>query len=70
MDAGDGGPYAKFNEAIAAATVDAYQGPLSRLGGGPDTVAKTIEKAATAERPRTHIRRRRRPGCSWASAHY
>jgi NAD(P)-dependent dehydrogenase (short-subunit alcohol dehydrogenase family) len=50
---GDGGPYAKFNEAIAAATVDAYQGPLSRLGGGPETVAKTIEKAATAKRPRT-----------------
>ncbi len=53
MDADDGGPYAKFNEAIAAATVDAYQGPLSRLGGGPETVAKTIEKAATAQRPRT-----------------
>jgi NAD(P)-dependent dehydrogenase (short-subunit alcohol dehydrogenase family) len=53
MDASDGGPYAKFNEAIAAATVGAYQGPLSRLGGGPETVAKTIEKAATAKRPRT-----------------
>jgi NAD(P)-dependent dehydrogenase (short-subunit alcohol dehydrogenase family) len=53
MDTDDGGPYAKFNEAIAAATVDAYQGPLSRLGGGPETVAKTIEKAATAQRPRT-----------------
>jgi hypothetical protein len=26
---------------------------LSRLGGGPETVAKTIEKAATAQRPRT-----------------
>jgi len=49
----DGGPYAKFNAAIAAATVEAYQGPLSRLGGGPETVAKTIEKAATAKRPRT-----------------
>jgi NAD(P)-dependent dehydrogenase (short-subunit alcohol dehydrogenase family) len=54
MEAGDdGSPYAKFNEAIAAATVDAYQGPLSRLGGGPETVARTIEKAATAKRPRT-----------------
>jgi NAD(P)-dependent dehydrogenase (short-subunit alcohol dehydrogenase family) len=47
------GPYAKFNEAVAAATVDAYEGPLSRLGGGPDAVAKTIEKAITAKRPRT-----------------
>jgi len=49
----DDGPYAKFNEAIAAATVDAYEGPLSRLGGGPDAVAKAIEKAITAKRPRT-----------------
>ncbi|HTP20614.1 MAG TPA: oxidoreductase [Solirubrobacteraceae bacterium] len=53
---GDGGPYAKFNEAVAAATVDAYAGPLSRLGGGPDAVARTIEKAATATRPRTRYR--------------
>ena len=53
VDDGDGGPYAKFNEAVAAATVDAYQGPLSRLGGGPDAVARTIEKAVTAKRPRT-----------------
>jgi NAD(P)-dependent dehydrogenase (short-subunit alcohol dehydrogenase family) len=53
VDAGDRGPYAKFNEAIAAATVDAYQGPLSRLGGGPETVARTIEKAVSAKRPRT-----------------
>ena len=51
-ESGDG-PYTKFNEAIAAATVDAYEGPLSRLGGGPDAVAKTIEKAITAKRPRT-----------------
>ena len=53
IDDGDGGPYASFNEAVAAATVDAYQGPLSRLGGGPEAVARTIEKAVTAKRPRT-----------------
>jgi NAD(P)-dependent dehydrogenase (short-subunit alcohol dehydrogenase family) len=53
IDEGDGGPYASFNEAVAAATVDAYQGPLSRLGGGPEAVARTIEKAVTAKRPRT-----------------
>jgi NADP-dependent 3-hydroxy acid dehydrogenase YdfG len=53
VDADDGGPYAKFNAAVAALTVDAYQGALSRLGGGPETVARTIEKAATAKRPRT-----------------
>jgi NADP-dependent 3-hydroxy acid dehydrogenase YdfG len=53
VDESRDGPYAKFNEAVAAATVDAYEGPLSRLGGGPDAVAKTIEKAITAKRPRT-----------------
>ena len=50
---GGEGPYAKFNAAVAAATVDAYEGPLSRLGGGPEAVARTIEKAVTAKRPRT-----------------
>jgi NAD(P)-dependent dehydrogenase (short-subunit alcohol dehydrogenase family) len=53
VDESGDGPYAKFNQAVAAATVDAYKGPLSRLGGGPDAVAKTIEKAITAKRPRT-----------------
>jgi NADP-dependent 3-hydroxy acid dehydrogenase YdfG len=53
VDKSDGGPYAKFNEAVSAATVDAYQGPLSRLGGDPEAVARTIEKAVTAKRPRT-----------------
>jgi NAD(P)-dependent dehydrogenase (short-subunit alcohol dehydrogenase family) len=48
-----GGPYDKFNAAIGAATIEAYEGPLSRLGAGPDAVAKAIEKAVTAERPRT-----------------
>jgi NAD(P)-dependent dehydrogenase (short-subunit alcohol dehydrogenase family) len=48
-----GGPYDKFNAAIGAATIEAYEGPLSRLGAGPEAVAKTIEKAVTAERPRT-----------------
>jgi NADP-dependent 3-hydroxy acid dehydrogenase YdfG len=53
VDESRDGPYASFNEAVAAATVDAYEGPLSRLGGGPDAVAKTIEKAIAAKRPRT-----------------
>jgi NAD(P)-dependent dehydrogenase (short-subunit alcohol dehydrogenase family) len=49
----DEGPYAQFNSAVSAATAGAYEGPLFRLGGGPDTVAKAIEKAVTARRPRT-----------------
>jgi NAD(P)-dependent dehydrogenase (short-subunit alcohol dehydrogenase family) len=47
------GPYAEFNTAVAANTAGVYEGPLSRLGAGPDAVAKAIEKAITARRPRT-----------------
>jgi NAD(P)-dependent dehydrogenase (short-subunit alcohol dehydrogenase family) len=46
------GPYAKFNEAVAKATAGAYEGPLAKLGGGPDTVARKIERAISARRPR------------------
>jgi NAD(P)-dependent dehydrogenase (short-subunit alcohol dehydrogenase family) len=47
------GPYAKFNTAVAANTARVYEGPLSRLGAGPDAVARAIEKAITSRRPRT-----------------
>jgi NAD(P)-dependent dehydrogenase (short-subunit alcohol dehydrogenase family) len=47
------GPYAEFNTAVSAATAGAYEGPFGRLGGGPETVAKAIEKAITARRPRS-----------------
>jgi NAD(P)-dependent dehydrogenase (short-subunit alcohol dehydrogenase family) len=50
------GPYAEFNTAVAAATAGAYDGPLARLGGGPEAVAKVIEKAITARRPRTRYK--------------
>jgi NAD(P)-dependent dehydrogenase (short-subunit alcohol dehydrogenase family) len=50
---GDGGPYGDFNTAVAASTAGAYEGPLARLGGGPETVARTIEKAISSRRPRT-----------------
>ncbi len=48
----DEGPYREFNQAVAASTVGAYEGPVARLGGGPETVAKAIEKAITSPRPR------------------
>jgi len=48
----DDGPYGEFNQAVGASTADAYDGPLGRLGGGPETVAKAIEKALTRRRPR------------------
>jgi short-subunit dehydrogenase len=47
------GPYAEFNAAVAKATADAYEGPLAKLGAGPEAVAKVIEKAITARKPRT-----------------
>ena len=53
----DDGPYAKFNAAVGAATEDAYaKGPLARLGGDADSVAKAVEKAITAKHPPIRVR--------------
>jgi len=46
------GPYGGFNAAVAKATTETYEGPLGRLGGGPETVARKIEKAISRRRPR------------------
>ncbi len=51
-DAGDHGPYAEFNDAVGDATVGAYDGPTGKLGGGPETVARKIEKAISSRRPK------------------
>jgi NAD(P)-dependent dehydrogenase (short-subunit alcohol dehydrogenase family) len=49
----DAGPYAEFNRAVAATTAGAYEGgPRARLGGPPEAVARTIERAISARRPR------------------
>jgi NAD(P)-dependent dehydrogenase (short-subunit alcohol dehydrogenase family) len=59
IDAGtrDAGPYADFNGAVAEATAGVYErGPLARLGGPPEAVARTIEQAITAGRPRARYR--------------
>jgi NAD(P)-dependent dehydrogenase (short-subunit alcohol dehydrogenase family) len=48
------GVYSAFNAGVGAATVGAYErGGFSRFGGEPDDVAKTIERAIAARRPRT-----------------
>jgi NADP-dependent 3-hydroxy acid dehydrogenase YdfG len=52
----DDGPYATFNRAVAKGTESAYQGPLAKLGGGPDAVAKVIRRALESSRPRTRYR--------------
>jgi NAD(P)-dependent dehydrogenase (short-subunit alcohol dehydrogenase family) len=51
------GPYGNFNEAVGKATTDAYEkGPLARLGGGPDAVAKVVERAITTASPKARYR--------------
>jgi NAD(P)-dependent dehydrogenase (short-subunit alcohol dehydrogenase family) len=55
IDAGtrDPGPYGEFNQAVAEATKGVYEeGPLSKLGGPPEAVARKIEDAITARHPR------------------
>jgi NAD(P)-dependent dehydrogenase (short-subunit alcohol dehydrogenase family) len=52
-----GDPYARFNAAVGARTEVAYEGgPLAKLGGGPETVARAIERAISARRPRTRYK--------------
>jgi NAD(P)-dependent dehydrogenase (short-subunit alcohol dehydrogenase family) len=56
IDAGtrDPGPYGEFNRAVAEATAGVYErGPLGRLGGPPEAVARKIEQAITSDHPRT-----------------
>lgn len=45
--------YASFHTAVAKATTESYEkGPLARLAGEADDVARAIEKAITTTRPR------------------
>jgi len=45
------------NAAVGEATAGAYEsGPLAKLGAGPEAVAKTIERAINARRPRARYR--------------
>jgi NAD(P)-dependent dehydrogenase (short-subunit alcohol dehydrogenase family) len=55
IDAGtqDDGPYTDFNHAVAASTAGVYESrALGRLGGPPEAVARRIEQAISARRPR------------------
>jgi NAD(P)-dependent dehydrogenase (short-subunit alcohol dehydrogenase family) len=54
-EAGAGeGDYAQFNAHVARTTESVYEkgSPVGRLGGPPQAVAKVIEKALSARRPR------------------
>lgn len=53
----EAGPYGEFNAAVARLTAGVYEGgPLARLGGGPDAVARAVERAISARRPRPRYR--------------
>jgi len=54
-EAGAGeGDYAQFNAHVASATAEIYEsgGPIARLGGPPEAVAKVIDRALSTKRPR------------------
>jgi NAD(P)-dependent dehydrogenase (short-subunit alcohol dehydrogenase family) len=52
---GEDDPYARFNAAVGALTTGAYEGPMRRLGAGPDRVASVLEKAIGRRRPPARI---------------
>ena len=47
-----GGPYAEFNQRVGKLTTEAYEGPMAKLGAGPEAVAATIGDALEAKRPK------------------
>ncbi len=50
---GEGEVYAGFHEAVAKATRESYEkGPLSKLAGTAEDVAKVIGRALAAKRPK------------------
>jgi NAD(P)-dependent dehydrogenase (short-subunit alcohol dehydrogenase family) len=52
-----GGVYADFNAAVGRMTREAYQsGPLTPLIRGPESVAKVIDRAISARRPRARYK--------------
>jgi NAD(P)-dependent dehydrogenase (short-subunit alcohol dehydrogenase family) len=55
-DVAEDGPYAEFNAKLRQLTMETYEGPMRHLGGGPDVVAKAIEKAISRRRPPARVR--------------
>lgn len=48
-----GSPYAHFRDVLKQQIRGAYEGPMARLAGESEDVARVIERAITARRPRT-----------------
>jgi NAD(P)-dependent dehydrogenase (short-subunit alcohol dehydrogenase family) len=55
VDGSQEDPYAHFNASVATLTTGAYDGPMGRLGAGPERVAKVIERAITRRHPPARI---------------
>jgi NAD(P)-dependent dehydrogenase (short-subunit alcohol dehydrogenase family) len=53
MTATGSSPYAEFNGVLAKKIKEAYEGPMGRFAAMPVAVARVIETAITADRPRT-----------------
>ena len=53
MARSEDGPYAAFTAAVSQATKQAYDanGPFALLGGGPETVARTVHRALSVADP-------------------
>jgi NADP-dependent 3-hydroxy acid dehydrogenase YdfG len=49
------GPYAEFDAKVSALTTGVYEGPMRHLGGGPEVVAKAIEKAISRRRAPSRV---------------
>ena len=78
-NASNDGPYARFNDVVRTSTAAVYEGPITKLGGGPESVAKVIRKALTTRRPRARytvtpsaklaiVKRRLTPDALWDRA--
>ena len=53
LERGDS-PYANFTREVGRITTESYEkGPVARLSGTPDDVAKAVERALTATRPKS-----------------
>jgi NADP-dependent 3-hydroxy acid dehydrogenase YdfG len=48
-------PYAEFDATVSALTTGVYESPMRHLGGGPDVVAKAIEKAISRRRAPSRV---------------
>lgn len=46
-------PYAAFNASMAERMHDAFEGSMASMAAGPEAVARAIEKAISAPRPKT-----------------